>query len=104
MSTDCTRTGEPPAPPEDWWPLYFCAEPIRARNIDLARGQLFIVQRKEAIRDYLRGFVPGIDSMPLHTVPLLTMLQVPPKAYLEIIEKNASYEQAVDIVRRRTRT
>ena len=69
-----------------------------------AVDRLFICQRKEAIRDWLRGFVPGIDRMPLHKVPLLKMLQVPPKAYLEIIERNATYDQAVGIVRRRTRT
>jgi hypothetical protein len=103
MGTSCTPA-ELPVPPADWWPCYFCAEPIRARNFDLSRGQLFPVQRKETVRGYLRSFVPDIDRTPLHRVKLLRVLHVPPKAYLEIIEQNASYDQAVGILRRRTRT
>jgi hypothetical protein len=96
---------DPPAPLEnDYWPVYFAAEPIRARNFELARGELFISQRKDVIRNYLRGFVPNIDTVPLQKVKYLKMLRVPVKAYAEILEKNATYEQAVGIVRRLTRT
>jgi hypothetical protein len=63
-----------------------------------------IVQRKEAIRDYLRGFVPNIDRMPLHKVKLLKTLLVPPKVYQEIHDKQATFDQAVGILRRRRRT
>jgi hypothetical protein len=93
---------EPPEPPADWWPVFFAAARVRARNIDLAPGDLFIVQRKSAIRDYLMGFEPRIDTMPLHKVKMLKMLCVPPKAYTEIIEKKANFETAVAILKRRT--
>jgi hypothetical protein len=100
--SNCT-TAEPPAPPDDWWPCYFAARDIEARNFTLKAGELFFVQRKDVVRNYLRGFVPNIDTMPLDKVKLLKTLRVPPKAYAEIIEKNANYEQAREILKRRTR-
>jgi hypothetical protein len=101
--SDVTTAGTP-TPSDDYWPVYFAAEPVRARNFELARGELFIVQRKDAIRNYLRSFVPNIDTVPLSKVKYLKMLRVPPKAYAEIIEKHATYEQSVGILRRLTRT
>jgi hypothetical protein len=42
--------------------------------------------------------------MLLARVKLLTTLLVPPKAYREILEKQANYGDAVGILRRHTRT
>jgi hypothetical protein len=96
-------TAEPLTPPDDWWPVYFAARDIEARNFTVKAGELFFVQRKDLVRNYLRGFVPNIDTMPLDKVKLLKVLRVPPKAYPEIIERKANYDQAVAIVKRRTR-
>ena len=97
--------GRPAAPlvTPDWWPVFFAAVDISTRNLQLKAGDLFIVQRKSAIRDYLRGMVPDIDGLPLHRVPLLKVLTVPPKAYLEILEKRANYDDAVAILRQHGR-
>ena len=96
------RPAEPFVPP-DWWPVFFAAVDISASDLELKAGDLFIVQIKSAIRDYLRGVVPDIDELPLHRVPLLKVLTVPPKAYLEILEKRANYDDAVAILRQHGR-
>lgn len=93
QSRSCRPTG---------WRVFFAAVDISARNLELKAGDLFIVQVKGAIRDYLRGVVPDIDGLALHRVPLLKVLTVPPKAYLEILEKRANYDDAVAILRQRT--
>jgi hypothetical protein len=89
--------------PLDHWPIYFAARDIEARNFQVKRGDLFPVQRKGSVKDYLRGFVPNIDSMPVSKIPLLKTLLVPPRVYSEIISSNATYETALAILKRRTR-
>jgi hypothetical protein len=68
------------------------------------RNELFPVQRKSAVRDYLRGFVPNIDRTPLGNVSLLKVLHVPARAYTEVIERRANYHDALAILERRART
>jgi hypothetical protein len=91
-----------PAPLDSYWPVYFASRDITLRNLEVKAGELFPVQRKSTVRDFLRSFHPtNIDRLPLSELKMLKTLYVPERVYSEIIEKHANYEQAVAILRRR---